>query len=279
LQVANWNQPDDTNPPAQDTTRHEPKQSSRWAHWMPWVLIACWAAFDAAAFSYWWWAVAPMGFDALPGLSILFSIVVAQGGWLTAWCILKEGSPILRFATLIVGWLAIGILVGSHVSAERIDLLGEACRFAAMCGLPFLLARRQGFRLTAHGPSSPRANRSQSQFSLFDLQLLITGFAVVLATAGLPSIGHYSPVERLVWTALWAAPVWIVIPGVLGPRIPLTIILWPIIALFCPTLGAVAGGSNGGAAFWLALVIGAEGLSLLLTTSILRGCGYRIRHV
>lgn len=244
------------------------------------LLLAGYAVCAALCVCYGvWWR--HEGFYGLGYLIYVGPTVLGYLNFAAVWTVLGNERPLVRWVVLPLAIL--GLSVGLAAAVDAFRLLIELAKMFVAVLLPVVLLRRRGAQLTRTPVSAP-SRWSWLSFSIADLMIATTGFAVLL---GLVMI-EPPVLEDLMFVLAFAAPTYVVVElGLAGPKrwIALQVLCVPLalflgIALLESLFGIRMIPPGWGRGVGLLLLI--SGIPLLvqtLGTAVMRRLGYRLRRV
>jgi hypothetical protein len=169
-----------------------------------WWVLGGWLVLNVAAcISFVNW-ISPLGFEGIPYVLFGGPLVVAEFGLATIWMWLGDDSRLARFADIPLGIALLAIVFVSAIE-NQLSLYLAIFQLLIAESLPLLLLRRRGAQITRRQPTADGSG-SWWRFSIADLLILTTGFAVLLALASID--GH--PLEVMLGVVFFAAPTWLV---------------------------------------------------------------------
>jgi hypothetical protein len=267
------------------TVRQMPARISPRAIAAPWTVLASWYVVGLAILAYlksrddW-------GFEIIPWIMALLMGSFAWLAWLVAWGILSQDSLVARAAYALTG--VFGLLAIVAWSLDWPDGFAVATivwlRIAISVGVLFVLVRRHGWRLvTAADEDRERPSTrvyERWQFSISDMQLLVTGQSVFL---GLLLVEHEFSLlmQAVVECSFVVCATFTLLVGLswrngiaaAAIAIAFTTMIWAIAAM-----ATTPEELRRPPIYWLALLINGPALAgLLFSISIVRLAGYRLR--
>ena len=244
------------------------------------LLMAGYAVCTAlcVCFGVWW---RRSGFYGLEYLLYVGPTVLGYLNFAAVWTVLGNERPLVRWVALPLAIL--GLSVGFAAAVDAFRLLIELAKMFVAVLLPVVLLYRRGGRLTRTPVSAP-SRWSWLSFSIADLMIATTGFAVLL---GLVMIEE--PVlEDLMFVLAFAAPTYVVVVlGLAGPKrwialqvlcVPLVLFLGIALLESLFEIRTLPPGWGGGVGLLL-LISGIPLLVQTLGTGVMRRLGYRLRRV